>query len=72
MIEGLIRSQLIADADILDKAQRYANMIMMLAEEMNLQSEHDYIEDTHMTKFKELAVDESMVPPSARMMQYAT
>jgi hypothetical protein len=71
-LEKFAISMGVADADILDKAQRYANMIMMLAEEMNLQSEHDYIEDTHMTKFKELAVDESMVPPSARMMQYAT
>jgi hypothetical protein len=74
-LEKFAISMGVADADILDKAQRYADMIMMLAEEMNLQSEHDYIEDTHMAKFKELAVpniDESMIPPSARMVQYAT
>lgn len=59
------------DQEMVDKAQRYADIIMDLASEMKLEEEHSYIEDIHMSKFKELAstriADEDMLPPSARM-----
>ena len=59
-----------------DKAQHYTDMIMELAEEMNMVDEHAYVEDVHMTKMKELANTEQeeneenddMTPPSVRMM----
>lgn len=66
------------DQDMVDKAQTYADMIMSLAREMNLEDEHSYIENIHMEKFKELASaessdeeDDDMLPPSARMMKNA-
>jgi hypothetical protein len=65
----------VADTELVDKAQHYADMIMALAREMNLESEHTYIENVHMSKFKELAVlevDESMLPPSVRLVRNAT
>lgn len=65
----------VADAELIAKAQHYADMIMALASEMNLEDEHEYIESVHMSKFKELAVpevDESMLPPSVRLMRNAT
>lgn len=59
------------DQEMVNKAQHYADMIMNLAREMNLEEEHAYIESMHMSKFKELATtsisDEDMLPPSARM-----
>ena len=57
------------------KAQHYADMIMKIAEEMDLEEEHSYIEDVHMAKMKELAdkdteeEDDDMLPPSAKMVQ---
>ena len=59
-----------------DKTQHYADMIMELAEEMNMVDEHAYVEDVHMAKMKELAnteeedntEDNDMTPPSVRMM----
>ena len=55
------------------KAQHYADMIMDIAEEMDMKEEHDYVEDVHMAKIKELADkkeedDNDMTPPSVRMM----
>lgn len=66
-----------ADEDMVRKAQHYADMIMELAEEMELSDEHSYVEDVHMAKIKELAEednededddDNDMTPPSVRMM----
>ena len=66
-----------ADEDMVRKAQHYADMIMELAEEMELSDEHSYVEDVHMAKIKELAEEENededdddndMTPPSVRMM----
>lgn len=66
-----------ATKEQVDKAQHYTDMIMELAEEMNLVDEHDYVEDVHMAKMKELAgmekeeeeeKDDDMTPPSVRMM----
>ena len=63
-----------ATEDQVDKTQHYADMIMELAEEMNLVDEHAYVEDVHMTKMKELAnteqedEEDDMTPPSVRMM----
>ena len=65
-----------ASEDQVDKAQHYADMIMELAKEMNMVDEHDYVEDVHMAKIKELAnteqeedeKDDDMTPPSVRMM----
>ena len=65
-----------ATQDQVDKTQHYADMIMELAEEMNLVDEHAYVEDVHMAKMKELANTEQeedeenddMTPPSVRMM----
>ena len=71
-----------ADDDMVRKAQHYADMIMELAEQMELSDEHSYVEDVHMTKIKELATEEleednndeddsnedDMTPPSVRMM----
>lgn len=64
------------DQEMVDKAQKYADMIMSLAKEMRLEEEHSYIENIHMAKFKELATtenssDDDMLPPSARMMKNA-
>jgi hypothetical protein len=48
---------------------------MKIAEEMDLEEEHSYIEDVHMAKIKELAEeeieeeDDDMLPPSAKMVQ---
>src|SRR6056300_221674 len=65
-----------ADADMVRKAQHYADMINELAEEMGLSDEHSYVEDVHMAKIKELAEeevedsddDDDMMPPSVRMI----
>ena len=72
-----------ADEDMVRKAQHYADMIMELAEQMELSDEHSYVEDVHMAKIKELAKEENeddeddnnddsneddMTPPSVRMM----
>jgi len=65
-----------ATQDQVDKTQHYADMIMELAEEMNMVDEHAYVEDVHMAKMKELAnteeedntEDNDMTPPSVRMM----
>ena len=43
------------DADDLEKADHYAEMIMDNAEQMGLEKEHSYIEDVHMARFEELA-----------------
>jgi len=64
-----------ADEDMVEKAQHYADMIIKIAEEMDLEEEHSYIEDVHMAKIKELAEeeieeeDDDMLPPSAKMVQ---
>jgi len=64
-----------ATKEQVDKTQHYADMIMELAEEMNMVDEHAYVEDVHMAKMKELAnteednvEDNDMTPPSVRMM----
>ena len=65
-----------ATEEQVDKTQHYADMIMELAKEMNMVDEHDYVEDVHMAKIKELAnteqeedeEDDDMTPPSVRMM----
>ena len=63
-----------ATEEQVDKAQHYADMIMDIAEEMDLKDEHSYIEEVHMAKMKELADTEEeeenddMTPPSVRMM----
>ena len=44
-----------ATQEEVDKTQHYADMIMELAEEMNMVDEHAYVEDVHMAKMKELA-----------------
>jgi putative cell wall-binding protein len=63
-----------ADEDMVEKAQHYADMIMSLAREMRLEEEHSYVEDVHMAKIKELAMDDEddMLPPSAKMVKYAS
>jgi len=63
-----------ADADMVEKAQQYADMIMSLAREMGLEEEHSYVEDVHMAKIKELAMDveDDMLPPSAKMVMHAS
>jgi len=67
-----------ADEAMVTKAQRIADMIMDLAEEMDLEEEHSYVEDTHMAKIKELAGmkqeegEEDMLPPSAKMVKNAS
>ena len=43
------------DSDDLEKADHYAEMIMDNAEQMGLEEEHSYIEDTHMPRFEQLA-----------------
>ena len=48
-----------ADADTVQKAQHYADMIMELAQQMNLVDELSYIEDVHMAKIKEIASKEA-------------
>lgn len=59
---------------MVEKTQHYADMIMDIAEEMDMKEEHDYVEDVHMAKMKELANkkeeedDNDMTPPSVRMM----
>jgi hypothetical protein len=64
-----------ATKEQVEKTQHYADMIMELAEEMNMVDEHAYVEDVHMAKMKELAnteedntEDNDMTPPSVRMM----
>ena len=63
-----------ATQDQVDKAQHYTDMIMELAKEMNMVDEHDYVEDVHMAKMKELLnnnkedEEDDMTPPSVRMM----
>ena len=63
-----------ADSDMVEKAQHYADMIMSLAREMGLEEEHSYVEDVHMAKIKELAMDveDDMLPPSAKMVMHAS
>ena len=63
-----------ADEDMVRKAQHYADMIMELAAEMRLEEEHAYVEDVHMAKIKELAMDDEddMLPPSAKMVKHAS
>ena len=63
-----------ADEDMVEKAQHYADMIMSLAREMGLEEEHSYVEDVHMAKIKELAMDveDDMLPPSAKMVMHAS
>src|SRR6056300_1926127 len=63
-----------ADEDMVEKAQHYADMIMSLASEMGLEEEHSYVEDVHMAKIKELAMDDEddMLPPSAKMVKHAS
>ena len=63
-----------ADADMVEKAQHYADMIMSLAREMGLEEEHSYVEDVHMAKIKELAMEDEddMLPPSAKMVKHAS
>lgn len=62
-----------ASDEMVEKAQHYADMIMDLAKEMDMEDEHSYIEDTHMAKFKELnksdEEDDDMLPPSAKMVK---
>ena len=64
-----------ATQEEVNKTQHYADMIMDLAKEMNMVDEHDYVEDVHMAKMKELAEeeieeeDDDMLPPSAKMVQ---
>ena len=67
----------LATPDMVNKTQHYADMIMELAKEMDLEEEHSYVEDVHMAKLKELAEnvdnndegeDDDMLPPSVRMM----
>ena len=59
---------------MVEKTQHYADMIMDIAEEMDMKDEHDYVKDVHMAKMKELAnkkedeMDDDMTPPSVRMM----
>lgn len=43
------------DADDLEKADHYAEMIMDNAEQMDLEEEHSYIDEVHMPKFEQLA-----------------
>lgn len=43
------------DADDLEKADHYAEMIMDNAEQMGLEEEHSYIDEVHMPRFEELA-----------------
>lgn len=63
-----------ATPEQVDKTQHYADMIMELAKEMNMVDEHDYVEDVHMAKMKELLnnnkedEEDDMTPPSVRMM----
>lgn len=63
-----------ADEDMVEKAQHYADMIMSLAREMGLEEEHSYVEDVHMAKIKELAMEDEddMLPPSAKMVKHAS
>lgn len=64
------------DQDMVDKAQHYVDMIMDLAIEMRLETEHRYLEEVHMAKFKDLAsaetIQDDMLPPSARMVMNAS
>jgi hypothetical protein len=74
-LEKFAISMGVADSEIIAKAQHYADMILALAEQMNLLDEHDYIEEVHMKKFMDLAiptVDDDMLPPSVRMLKDAT
>jgi hypothetical protein len=71
-----------ADEDMVMKAQHYADMIMSLAMEMNLVEEHSYVQE-HVDAITNLTStdsegedmpedkDDSMLPPSARMMKNA-
>jgi len=43
------------DMEEVEKAEEIAELIMANAKQMNLESEHSYIEDVHLAKFKELA-----------------
>ena len=43
-----------ATKEQVEKTQHYADMIMELAEEMNMVDEHAYVEDVHMAKMKEI------------------
>jgi hypothetical protein len=59
----------IINKEDLDKSIHYANMIINLARQMGLESEHSYITEIHLSKLYELLaqeIDYSMIPPSAR------
>ena len=43
------------DSDEVEKAEEIAELIMANAKQMNLESEHSYIKDVHLAKFKQLA-----------------
>lgn len=43
------------DADEVEKAEEFAELIMDNAEQMGLSEEHSYIKDVHIAKFKQLA-----------------
>jgi hypothetical protein len=71
------------DSEELEKAEEFAELIMDNAERMNLEAEHAYINDVHLAKFRQLAgvsteediddeEDDNMLPPSVRMMRYAS
>jgi hypothetical protein len=71
------------DNEELEKAEEFAELIMDNAERMGLEAEHAYINDIHLAKFKQLAgvsteediddeEDDNMLPPSVRMMRYAS
>jgi hypothetical protein len=73
-LEKFAISMGVADSEIISKAQHYTDMILDLAEQMNLLDEHDYIEEVHMKKFMDLAIpdiDDDMLPPSVRMLKDA-
>ena len=39
----------------MEKAEEFAELVMDNAKQMNLESEHSYIEEVHLAKFRELA-----------------
>jgi hypothetical protein len=43
------------DSDDMEKAEEFAELVMDNAKQMNLESEHSYIEEVHLAKFRELA-----------------
>jgi len=70
-----------ATDEMVHKAEHYADMIMEIAEEMDMVDEHAYVKDTHIAKIKQLAgmdtimednSNEVQLPPSYMMMQNAS